>query len=930
MGTALSANYGNIQHIHNYDLWSVHTATHKTTNESVCLWLLDQIKLKERYPKRKERDLYLDIVISSLTQMRKYRHPKILKVLEIAEKRPDIGFASEPFQSIVSQQIKGMHPMDVAYISYQLAEVYSFLNEDARILHLCLNPTAILMDDQLCIKLTQFQFVSPITSNGDVQINSLYMTHKSFVDISIQPPELLNSQAAQQQSDIFIFGLFLYQAFTGNQLYQAKDAKTILAALPSQISRMAGIPADFLQLIQACLNLDPKSRPTFNNIISSPAFQSMQLKALRYIDVMLTKQPQDKFSFYKGLAKRIDDFSPSLQRVKMLPTLLQECKNEIKFAPILLGPIFQISSKFDSIDFMEIVWKNISFLATVVDPPEVSIALLRNMWVILEKIDRRQHKDYIYPIFFSALQSTEPRLHNECLEKINLIIDEMNEDSIRSLILPKLYELAINSPINDVVSSSLSCIAKCVPKIDNDTFTTDMVPKLFPIWKNHSNKPVGDSIYEIISHLNTTFDILMAKTVPLSADILGSKILTGETRKNFCNYIIKITTAFRDAADDGVKNFNQQVKRTAGDSDNPFSAANPIVPSSNLTIVEPSNPFQAAENPFGSQTQAPSFAPPPQPKPMPIAENPFDDSPAPKPIIPQQPKKESPHFDNPFGTQTIQTPTEKPAEQQFDNPFDIPSDKPVIPQYETSTPASKPFVQPIKQPTVNIDFMAVAAAVESKPKPKQSPVSIDFMDHTTPKPAPKPQAPPPAQNNAQFDFMSMSVQPVKPTPPANPPPQSFDFGMSAPPKPVENKTFQNNNYNTSAPSSDSGFNFAVPQPDTGFNPFQAPQGGMKTNQFASNSSPSLVSQQSNPLNQGFDFGSDLFGNSPQPTQATYNSPNNFGMNAQPSNQHQNFQQTKSGRMQRTVNQQSGAAKKFGNLPANQNQHNSGNDLLDLF
>jgi hypothetical protein len=113
----------------------------------------------------------------------------------------------------------------------------------------------------------------------------------------------------------------------------------------------------------------------------------MQPKALRYVDNMLTKQPQDEFEFYKALSRKVDDFSPTLLRVKILPIQIEECRGDVRFVLVLLGSIFQMSKKYAPDNFTHFVWVKICTLARVVKSPEISIALLRSFWIVRDKTD---------------------------------------------------------------------------------------------------------------------------------------------------------------------------------------------------------------------------------------------------------------------------------------------------------------------------------------------------------------------------------------------------------------------------------------------------------------------------------------------------------------------------------------------------------------
>ena len=619
MGTQISANYDNVQVITTADLWTIHSATSHVSKEKVCLWVIDVQKLKERYKKKAVRFRYLDVIISSLQQMRKYRHPRILKILEIAEKKPEIGFSSEPFDKSISSQISDLHPMDVAYISYQVAEVLAFLGNEARIVHLGISPPAILLDDQLSIKLTHFEWCSPIDSQGKVTPSQTYdQFYDEFSDNYAKAPEMLKKGSnITYEADIFLFGMFVYEAFTGHKFYDSDDPDTILTTIATKHAQIKGeskIPADFLPLLDACLNPDPTERPSITAVLQHPAYQSMQLKSLRYIDIMLTKNPSDKFAFYKGLSKKIDEFSPSIQRIKLLPTFVNECIADVRFAPILLGAIFQISVNFTTDEFMELIWRKLSVLSTVVSPPEVSIGLLRNLWILLEKVDKRLHKDYVYPIIFSALNAQEPRIHNEVLKHIDKVIAEMNEETLRSLILPRLFDLAMNSSNLSVSSASILCISKSIKRMDNESFCAEFIPKFLQIWRKYSNPTIAEPILDVFFNLNVSLDVAMLRSLPLACEITANNSIDGEIRAKYCNYIIRVAQDFRDKGEN-QRNFNDQENaegnkesdsnQTLSDNDNPFAIKKPSYkPSSTISTTvnasKPSSSLNESPNPFAT------------------------------------------------------------------------------------------------------------------------------------------------------------------------------------------------------------------------------------------------------------------------------------------------------------------------------------------
>ena len=650
MGSQLSGNYSSIDHIFTLDMWKVHKATHKATGERVSLWVLDSEGLHKRFSKRSDRDTYFELSSASIQTMRKIRHPRVLKIIEVVEKKPEIAFAAEPIASCVVSQIDQMHPMDAAYISFQLAEVLGFLNQDARLLHMGVSPSAVLLDEEYSVKLCHFQWATPLSSAGVAIASDRLLKTSILSELQYKAPEVLAGKEVTDKSDVFSFGLFMYTAFTGQPLNTSQNAQEILAALPTRICSIYNVPGDFKQLIQSCLSLEPTSRPEFLQIMQNEGFQSMQLKSLKYMDMILTKDPQDKFKFYKGLAQKIDEFSPTLSRIKILPTLLAECKNDVRFAPVLISAILKIGETMNVDTFMKLIWQKLSFLATVVKPPEVSIALLRNLKLILEKIDKPLHKDYVYPIVIAALQSGEPRIHKECLEKIPMVIEQMSENNIRMMLLPKLLEVALSSPDPGNISSGINSVAECMKKIDQDTFAVDVIPKMQQIWAKHRSTTVAESIMKLLSNMHASSDVMMSRVIPISAEILGSHVLDDGLKASYCDWMVTTIQEFKS---------NKTAKfgaSKASDPDNPFGTI-PIAKAPPKPTVELSSsdvfgsstpkPVQSSLNAsdiFGNATSKPAqntptlsasdvFGSATQPKPRPMSGADIFDTPKPGPAI---------------------------------------------------------------------------------------------------------------------------------------------------------------------------------------------------------------------------------------------------------------------------------------------------------
>ncbi len=83
--------------------------------------------------------------------------------------------------------------------------------------------------------------------------------------VSYISPEQMNGEAADHRSDIWSFGVILYEMLTGERLFRGKHREAVLYAIAHQVpqpmnSLVAGIPAELEQIVSKCLEKDPSRR----------------------------------------------------------------------------------------------------------------------------------------------------------------------------------------------------------------------------------------------------------------------------------------------------------------------------------------------------------------------------------------------------------------------------------------------------------------------------------------------------------------------------------------------------------------------------------------------------------------------------------------------------------------------------------------------
>ncbi len=82
------------------------------------------------------------------------------------------------------------------------------------------------------------------------------------------PEQARDTRQATSASDIFSLGATTLFAATGHAPYQGETVMDVLVRLATEPPDLAGLPAELAEIVQACLERDPRSRPTSAAIVA--------------------------------------------------------------------------------------------------------------------------------------------------------------------------------------------------------------------------------------------------------------------------------------------------------------------------------------------------------------------------------------------------------------------------------------------------------------------------------------------------------------------------------------------------------------------------------------------------------------------------------------------------------------------------------------
>ena len=135
---------------------------------------------------------------------------------------------------------------------------------NCRLVHRDLAARNVLLSSMLVVK------VGCLSLCHDVYANEYYHFRQQLIPLRWLPHEAIFEDDYSMKSDVWSFGVFMYEVFTlGDMPYKAKNDDEILKLLKCGDTRLdvpPGCPQEVYQLIINCTKDNPGDRPSFSEI----------------------------------------------------------------------------------------------------------------------------------------------------------------------------------------------------------------------------------------------------------------------------------------------------------------------------------------------------------------------------------------------------------------------------------------------------------------------------------------------------------------------------------------------------------------------------------------------------------------------------------------------------------------------------------------
>jgi len=268
-------------------------------------------------------------------------HPNIVTIFSIEEHDGVPFMTMELIEGCTLDQAIPQDGLALARffdIAIALADALSAAHRK-QIIHRDLKPANVMVTEDGHVKVLDFGLARAVDADGSRakdDVTDLAIT-KAGVIVGTMPymsPEQIAAQPVDHRTDLFSLGIILYELATGERPFRGNSAASLMACIlrdrPAPVrDRRSDVPADVCQLIDTCLEKEPRdriqtapeildelkacrraweskaersSRPAARESITGPAERGTSIAVLAFSDMSAAK---DQDWFCDGVAEEI-------------------------------------------------------------------------------------------------------------------------------------------------------------------------------------------------------------------------------------------------------------------------------------------------------------------------------------------------------------------------------------------------------------------------------------------------------------------------------------------------------------------------------------------------------------------------------------------------------------------------------------------------
>ncbi|GAA5897908.1 Scy1p [Sporobolomyces salmoneus] len=506
-------------------VWKITRAKHNSNNKQVSIWTCDKGSLvsssssssgfSSGASNRRDRDgdrlkYAIDTLKKEASSLSRLRHPCVLEMAEPPnESRSSITFATEPVLSSLQHSLEvstrrnksrqeeelELDEVEIQKGMSQLGKGLGFLHESAKLVHGNLTPEAVIINAKGDWKLSGFGLSTYLFDAEGVPAKWQFPVYDPSLPRSIQrdydyiaPEYILDESSPAPANDLYSLGCILHSIHlrTGPPFANHNTLSTARSNIESSLSLLTSqwrkLPQETQQVLNSLITRYPNRRMTAKQFLESSYFEGVLVGTLRFLerDSFNSKPGDVQASFLKGLITVLPSFSSKVNRLKILPTLL-ELTVQSNLIPFLLPPILYIATQLPSQDFTRDVLPNLKPLFTVKEPVQAVVGLLDNLNVFKEKCSDVVFREEVMPLVYHALESENPVVLEKALRVVPGLCETLDYTTVKQTLFPKITTVFSKTTLLSVKVNTLICFHSMIKILDKFTLTEKLVPLLSKI-----------------------------------------------------------------------------------------------------------------------------------------------------------------------------------------------------------------------------------------------------------------------------------------------------------------------------------------------------------------------------------------------------------------------------------------------------------------
>lgn len=202
-------------------------------------------------------------------------HPNILSPLGTTSYQKKTYIVMPALERSLRSYMRDMKTREqIVEILRQIADGLHHLHDKCNLLHLDLKPENVLQDKRGKFLLSDFGLSKALPSPAELLQRQRISNAPIAGTVAYMSPEHFTTRVLSEKSDIFSFGVIMYELLTGRHPFQESTlqriAHSILTNRPDfELSERLRLPKTIKSICRACLCKEPNNRPTSKEIIAA-------------------------------------------------------------------------------------------------------------------------------------------------------------------------------------------------------------------------------------------------------------------------------------------------------------------------------------------------------------------------------------------------------------------------------------------------------------------------------------------------------------------------------------------------------------------------------------------------------------------------------------------------------------------------------------